>query len=78
MFQRLILKVSNEQGINFGSTAPAQKILPRFKAEAGKAAPPPPAWRVKWETGSTWDGTHKKSSECPIPACHGSCRPCQD
>ena len=54
MFQRLILKVSNEQGSNYGSTAPAQKILPRFKAE-GKVAPPPAA---------------KESSECPIPACH--------
>ena len=38
MFQRLILKVSNEQGSNYGSTAPAQKILPRFKAEARKVA----------------------------------------
>ena len=46
MFQRLILKVSNEQGSNYGSTAPAQKILPRFKAEAGKAAPPPAAGRL--------------------------------
>ena len=52
MFQRLILKVSSEQGSNFGSTAPAQKILPRFKAEAGKAVPPPAVWRVwieDWE-----------------------------
>ena len=46
MFQGLILKVLNEQGSNYGFTAPAQKILPRFKAEAGKAAPPPAAWRV--------------------------------
>ena len=73
MFQRLILKVSNERGSNYGSTAPAPEMLPRFKAEAGKAAPPPAAGRL-----GIRDGTHKKSSECPIPACHGSCRPCQD
>ena len=50
MFQLLLLKGSNEQGSNYGSRAPAQKIPPRFEAEAQNAAPPPPAWQV-WKTG---------------------------